>query len=183
MEFLSNRFILKEVSNNDLNEIHNLNSIPEVDKYNTLGLPVSIKETRDLVIGILESQNAIPRIRYVFIISEMKSDNFIGLAGLVIGKPNYLNAEIWYKIHPDYWNKGMATEAVEALLHFAFNNLKLHRIEAGCAIKNIGSIKVLQKSGFIREGHSRKLLPIRGEWVDNFNYAILEDDYFKNNLS
>ncbi|MDR1201453.1 MAG: GNAT family N-acetyltransferase [Tannerellaceae bacterium] len=48
--------------------------------------------------------------------------------------------------------------------------------EAGVATENIRSIKVLEKSGMIREGLRRKILPIRGEWKDNYHYAIVEND-------
>jgi len=55
--------------------------------------------------------------------------------------------------------------------------LQLHRIEAGCSVDNIASSKVLEKVGMTREGMKRKKLPIRGEWKDNYFYAILEDDF------
>jgi len=91
----------------------------------------------------------------------------------------YKNAEIWFKLHSKYWNKGFATEAVNRVLHFSFIDLKLHRIEAGCAVENIASRRVLEKVGMIKEGHCRKLLPIRGQWVDNFEFAILDTDFDK----
>jgi RimJ/RimL family protein N-acetyltransferase len=61
-------------------------------------------------------------------------------------------------------------------LKFGFESLHLHRIEAGTATENINSIRVLEKIGMTREGRRRKILPIRGEWYDNYHYAILEDD-------
>lgn len=54
--------------------------------------------------------------------------------------------------------------------------LKLHRIEAGCAVGNIASIKVLEKAGMIREGRLRQVLPLKSGWSDNFQYSILETD-------
>ncbi len=53
---------------------------------------------------------------------------------------------------------------------------RLHKVEAGVAIGNIKSIRVLEKTGMTREGLRRKILPIRGEWVDNYHYAIVESD-------
>ncbi len=74
------------------------------------------------------------------------------------------NEQIIYKriIHLDHWRKGYTTEALTKLLDFGFNELKLHRIEAGCAIENIASNKVLEKVGMTKEGIKRKILPIRG---------------------
>ena len=177
MELQSQRLKLRELSLNDVDTIHQLHSLLETDKYNTLGVPKNIDETKNLVIDWTNAQYESPRKKYVFCIEDNHKD-FIGLFGLNIGKPNYRNAEIWYKLHSNYWNKGYATEAVKAILHFCFTELKLHRVEAGCATANIASIKVLEKSGMIKEGLKRKLLPIRGEWFDTFEYGILEEDYF-----
>jgi RimJ/RimL family protein N-acetyltransferase len=178
MELKTTRILLREISNDDIPQIHQLNSIAEVDKYNTLGLPKSIADTHDLINPLLIAQQQIPRERYIWLL-ENEDKEFIGLFGLNKGKPKYYNAEIWYKFSPVYWNKGYATDAVKCVLHFCFNELKLHRIIAGCAIENVASIKVLEKAGFIKEAHHRKILPIRGEWVDNYEFAILEEDYFK----
>lgn len=174
------RLVLREITIGEIPFIHLLNSFPEVDKYNTLGLPKRIEDTEKIVYSILDDQKLIPKPRYVCKINDLEG-NIIGLLGIVIGKPKYFSAEIWYKIHPTYWNKGYATEAVKGVLNFCFNELKLHRIIAGCATENIGSLRVLEKAGFVKEAHHRKILPIRGEWVDNYEFAILEEDYFKIN--
>ncbi len=178
MELKTNRILLREITVDGIPLIHQLNLIPEVGKYNTLGIPKSILKTQDLINPLLSAQQQIPRERYIWLM-ENEEENFIGLVGINKGKPNYFNAEIWYKFSPLYWNKGYATEAVKCVLNFCFNNLKLHRIIAGCTTENVGSFKVLEKSGFIKEAHHRKILPIRGEWVDNYEFAILEEDYLK----
>ena len=81
-----------------------------------------------------------------------------------------------YSLLPDYWGQGYATEAVRGLIGYAFEELGLHRLEAGVATGNLASIRVLEKAGMTREGLKRKILPIRGTWVDNFHYAILDED-------
>lgn len=93
-----------------------------------------------------------------------------------LGKAKYNNAEVWFKFDPKFWNRGYATEALNLILQFGFNDLKLHRIEAGCAIGNSGSIKVLEKVGMLRESHTRQLLPLKSGWSDNYGYAKLTTD-------
>lgn len=176
----SERLVLREINAGDLDFVHHLHGLPKVDEYNTLGLPENKLTTEKIINEWLEAMNVIPRKRYIFLIENLAHIP-LGLLGLNIGKPGYANAEIWYKLDPLFWAKGLATEAVKAILAFGFNQLQLHRIEAGCAVENIGSIKVLEKAGFIKEGRTRKLLPIRGEWHDNFGFAILEDDWQKLN--
>ncbi|MDB4584898.1 GNAT family N-acetyltransferase, partial [Draconibacterium sp.] len=72
------------------------------------------------------------------------------------------------------------TETARALINFGFKQCKLHRIEAGVATKNKASVRVLEKSGMTCEGIRRKILPIRGEWKDNFHYAIIENEFTQN---
>ena len=72
--------------------------------------------------------------------------------------------------------KGYATEALKEILRFGFDQLNLHRIEAGCAVENVASIKVLEKAGMQREGRKRQVLPLKSGWSDNFEYAILAAD-------
>ena len=134
--------------------------------------------TENIIKEWLVGQNAKPQTSYIFCLNLVDTKQFIGLIALNIGKPNYKTAEVWYKIHLDYWKKGYATEALTKLIDFGFTELVLHRIEAGCAVENIASIKVLEKVGMTKEGMKRKKLPIRGEWKDNYFYAILEEDFF-----
>lgn len=61
-------------------------------------------------------------------------------------------------------------------MNYGFNVLQLHRIEAGCAVANIGSAKVMEKVGMKQEGRKRKILPLQTGWSDSFEYAILETD-------
>jgi len=53
----------------------------------------------------------------------------------------------------------------------------LHRVGAGVAVQNAGSIRVLEKIGMKLEGRHRKILPLKEGWSDNFEYAILEEDW------
>ena len=162
-----------------LADVHALHSFPEVDEFNTLGIPASVLATEALLSTWIEGQGSLPRTTYIFQIERITDGQFIGLAALNLGKLNYHIAETWYKIHPAYWGQGYASEALTRLLAFGFKDLNLHRIEAGCAVENGASVRVLEKAGFIREGRKREILPIRGRWVDNYFYAILDSDFEK----
>jgi len=75
-----------------------------------------------------------------------------------------------------YAGKGHMTAAVTAVLPFAFGTLRLHRVEAACIPANIVSIRLLEKTGFRREGFARQYLCIDGLWQDHLLYARLKDD-------
>jgi len=174
----THRLHLRDIVMSDLNDIHLLLSLPETDRYNVLGLPDAIDVTQKWVEEWISAQSMEPRISYTLYMAHRDTNTFAGLIALVKGKANYRIAEVWFKTLPTFWNQGYTTEALGELLRFGFTDLNLHRIEAGCAVENIASIKVLEKAGMIREGLKRKLLPIRGQWFDGYLYAQLEDDFF-----
>ena len=179
MKLQTQRLSLRELLLTDLDNIHVLLSLPETDAYNTSGIPGTKQTTENIIREWLAGQKQNPRNSYTFCIVLQDSKQFIGLIGLNIGKQNYRIAEVWYKIHKNYWRNGYATEALTSVLEFCFIDLKLHRIEAGCAVENVASIKVLEKVDMTKEGRKRKLLPVRGAWMDNYFFAILEEDFFK----
>jgi ribosomal-protein-alanine N-acetyltransferase len=68
------------------------------------------------------------------------------------------------------------SEALSALLPFAFDRLGLHRIEAACLPRNGPSRGLLEKLGFREEGYAREYLRIDGTWQDHVLYGLLRQD-------
>jgi RimJ/RimL family protein N-acetyltransferase len=176
MEIITERLVLNEITWDDLKDIHGLHSIPEVDEYNTLGIPGNHEETRELIRKDVEAKMAVPQRSYTWRIMIKHSRDFIGLAGMILSNDKFKLGEIYYKLLPEYWGKGYATEVARKLIVVGFDTFHLHKVEAGVACENERSIHVLENAGMTREGLRRKILPIRGEWKDNYHYAIVEDD-------
>lgn len=82
-------------------------------------------------------------------------------------------AFIGYFLDKKHNGKGYTTEAARLLVDYAFTELKLHRIEAGVMPHNIGSIRVLEKAGFHKEGIAMKNVKINGKWEDHQMLAII----------
>jgi len=176
LSFKTNRLLIRDLNWDDLDFIHALHSIPEVHQFATLNVPESLNESKNYLEIYISQQNYHPRKEYGFCISTFDQKP-IGLIGLSNSLNKFQSAELWFKLNPEHWGKGYITEAASRVLYFGFKEMHLHRIEAGVATENIGSIKVLEKIGLQREGMRRKILPIRGQWKDNFHYAILEEDF------
>lgn len=176
MEINTARLILKEINWDDLENIHNLHSIPEVDEYNCLGIPENIEETKAFLLPFIEEQKLDKRKKYFWKIIIKETNKFIGIAGYSLSLDKFKLGEIYYKLLPCEWGNGYATELAKELIKTGFEIFNLHKVEAGVEINNIASIKVLEKCGMTREGLRRKILPIRGVWKDNYHYAIVEDD-------
>ena len=170
------RLRLSEITMEDLENVHQLLSVPAVDEYNTLGIPATIKETKEIITPWIKARLKIPRDSYTWKIIIKETGQFIGLAGFSLSNNKFRLGEIYFKLHPDFWGRGYATETAKRLIRAGFENFNLHKVEAGVATENIRSIRVLEKAGMTREGLRRKILPIRGEWKDNYHYAIVSGD-------
>ena len=83
---------------------------------------------------------------------------------------------IGYWIGAPFANKGYMTAAVRALIPYSFTALRLHRLEAACIPNNAASIRLLEKTGFRREGYARGYLCINGIWQDHLLYGRIKDD-------
>ena len=89
----------------------------------------------------------------------------------------FQNCYLGYYLFEKFTGKSLMTEAVEIVLRHAFQNLKLHRVEANVQPENTPSIAVLQRCGFTKEGFSRKYLKIGGRWRDHERFAIIREDW------
>lgn len=81
-----------------------------------------------------------------------------------------------YWIGQPYIKQGYMSAAVRALIPAAFEMLRLHRLEAACIPTNLASVRLLEKTGFRREGYARAYLCINGMWQDHLLYARLRTD-------
>ena len=170
------RLQLRPVEDSDLQAIHLLHSLPESVRYNTLGIPRSAEETRMILADWIKERWKKKPENYVFALELKEDASFLGLIALKLNAEKYKSGEMWYKLYPTNWGKGYATEAVKEVIQFGFQNLQLHRLEAGCAVENKASVRVMEKAGMTLEGRKRALLPLENGWNDCFDYAILSID-------
>jgi [ribosomal protein S5]-alanine N-acetyltransferase len=107
-----------------------------------------------------------------------KSDNAIvgGLTLANIRRGVAQAGSLGYWMGERYAGHGYMTAAVRALIPFSFGSLRLHRLEAACIPTNVASIRLLERTGFMREGFAREYLCINGTWQDHLLYALLKDD-------
>ncbi|WP_149277290.1 GNAT family N-acetyltransferase [Pareuzebyella sediminis] len=100
---------------------------------------------------------------------------FCGLCGLIRQKDIYRkSAEIGYWVGEPYWGQGLATKAISLLVSHAFEQLGLVRVYAGVFEYNLGSMRVLEKNGFLREGISKKAIFKNGEFWDEYRYGLVK---------
>lgn len=114
---------------------------------------------------------------YPFLVFSPDGETLLG--GLTLGQIQRgvtQSCVLGYWMGARYANKGYMTAAVRAVAGFAFDTLRLNRIEAACLPHNAASIRLLEKVGFTREGYARRYLCIDGRWQDHLLYGLVRDD-------
>jgi ribosomal-protein-alanine N-acetyltransferase len=116
-------------------------------------------------------------LAYAFLI--FRSDDNVMVGGLTLANIRRGVAQagsIGYWVGAPFVRKGYMTAAMRALIPYGFTTLRLHRLEAACIPDNTASIRLLERTGFKREGYARGYLCINGIWQDHLLYARLKDD-------
>lgn len=174
----SERVILREMEEKDWIDVHKYASQEKVCQYQPWG-PNSEQESEEFVNQILIDVKKDPRSRFVFAVVLDESTEMIGAGEINIRDYSNRVGEIGYIVNPQYWGMGFATEVANLLIEYGFNDLNLHRIYATCDPRNIGSSKVLEKVGMIKEGKMREDLLLKDGWRDSLLYSILEHEWVK----
>ena len=115
-------------------------------------------------------------IEVVFAITLKGSDEPIGAIGLTLNL-NHENAELGYWVGKPFWGRGYCTEAAQAVLRYAFTELRLNRVHARHFSHNPASGRVIQKIGMKHEGHFRQNVKKWERFIDTEFYGILRSEF------
>ena len=113
----------------------------------------------------------------VFAIEYRENRKMIGTIGFMWINREYRSAEVGYSLNRSYWNRGIMTEALDEVLRYGFEQLRLNRIEAIHELDNPASGAVMRKCGMRYEGTLREKLFNKGRFVDVDLYAILRRNH------
>lgn len=104
----------------------------------------------------------------------------IGMCFLHSIQRQHKRAEIAFNLARPYWGRGLATEAVRAVLEVSFSTYSFNRIEGNCMIGNVAAGRVMEKCGMSFEGVLRQFLFAKDAFHDARLYAILRDEWDRN---
>ena len=105
-------------------------------------------------------------------ITEKNDESLIGTICLWNISNENFRAEVGYALHPDFHGKGFMSEAMDVVVDYGFNKMKLHSIEAHVHPDNLASINLLQKKVFKEEGHFTENVFFNGKFLDTVVYAL-----------
>jgi ribosomal-protein-alanine N-acetyltransferase len=157
----TNRIILRKLLYSDKHDILAYAKNPEVSKYllwDAHQSEIDTIEFLNIIYSAYNKNNAAPWG------IELKSSNkIIGTAGFIAWNKKIHEAEIGYALSQEYWNQGIISEAINEIVKFGFDILKLEKITARCKAQNIASYKVLEKSGFLYDSSVNEQMIIKGK--------------------
>jgi ribosomal-protein-alanine N-acetyltransferase len=172
------RLVIRDHVMDDIEPLHNLLSDEESMYYLPDICTDSLEESKiNLIESINESQKGPARIKYFFGIFD-KAENYIGEIGYTVfcvDPDGYKNVHLGYFIHKLHWEKGYATEAVKAVIDYAFTRNKVRKIETGCLTDNTASEKIMIKCGFTEEARKIEHTFLNGKWRTRVEYGLLNN--------
>ena len=168
------RLTLRAVRAADLEEVYFLRSDPRVMQYLDRPVAADRAEAKEY---LTKAVNQIAENQGItWAITEKGKDKMIGYIGYWrIDFANY-RAEVGYALHPDFWRKGLITEALTAALDYAFEQTDIHSVLANVNPVHVGSIAVLKKQGFRQEAHFREDYYFNGKFIDSAIFCLLKTD-------
>lgn len=106
-----------------------------------------------------------------------ETNTMIGTCGFTSFQYAHNCGEVGYVLNREYWGRGIAPEAVSAVLQIGFAELELHRIEAKFMKGNERSLRVMEKCGMAFEGYSRDSMWVKGEYKTIGRAALLSHEF------
>lgn len=166
------RLLLRRVTNDDANAVFEIRSNPETMKFIPRPLLKNTDEALELIAEIDGKITTNTGINWAITLKD--NPKLLGIIGYYRTQPENYRSEIGYILLPEFHGKGIVSEAVNRLIKFGFEDLKLHSIEAVIDPDNVASEKVLQKCGFVKEAHFKESDFYEGRFLDKVIYSILE---------
>lgn len=146
------------------NAIHVMASDPEVSKYIGWPLTKSVDETMDYVKEMISREEA-GSFKYANIVDK-QFGTLIGTAMLFGHDESAQHAEIGYVLDRNLWGKGLGTEIVNLIQDVCFNAFGLRKLHARVVSENVGSVRILEKNGFVEEGRLKDYYNIDDQFMD-----------------
>ena len=169
--------ILRKPVMKDAKDIFRYASDPEVARYVLWEPHRSLSEIRSFVRYLRSRIRAGYPSSWVVTLKE--TGTVIGTIGFIWYSDENRSAELGYSFSRKYWNRGYATQALQAVIDAVFHSVPVNRLEAQHDVRNPASGRVMEKCGLRKEGVLRNRILNKGEYVDAALYALLRADWEK----
>jgi RimJ/RimL family protein N-acetyltransferase len=172
----SSRLILRRLRESDLEPFCRYRSDPRVARYQDWE-SFTMEEGLRFFEGQAKLHPDVPGTWFQMAIELAATAELIGDCGLHTPSDRPGLAEIGFTMAAEHQGRGYATEAVSRLLDYVFGSLGKHRAIAVTDARNAPAVRLLERVGMRREGHSIENVWFKGRWGDEYQYALLEREW------
>lgn len=169
------RLVLRKVTKDDADSLLTYLSDEEVTRHMGLAPFVSAEDALDEIGWYQSIFDNGTGMRWG--ITMEGQDRIIGSCGFLNRTQKHNRAEIGFELSREYWGKGIAAEALRAVIEYGFSELDLNRIEALIEPANSPSQKLVEKNGFVKEGLLREYEYTQGKYDDLYMYSLLKREF------
>jgi RimJ/RimL family protein N-acetyltransferase len=170
------RVVLRALAPDDAAVIFAYRSDPEVARYQSWE-PAALDDVRAFIREPPASPAYAPGTWEQFGIVLRDTGELIGDCGVHVLEHDPQQAEFGITVASGWQGRGLAREALAALMAIVFGTLRKHRLSCSVDPRNVRSIALMERTGFRREAHHRESLWLNGEWVDDLIFAMLRREW------
>lgn len=167
----SERLLLRRFAAHDASGLAAYRSDPDVARFQSWDAPFALAQASALIAGFAAGDPDEPGW-FQWAIERVDEPGIVGDLGVNL-LDDERQAAIGYSMDPAFQGRGYATEAVARMLDHLFDEKGLRRVSAECDTRNDSSVRLLERLGFRREAHLRSSTWSKGEWCDDYLYALL----------
>ena len=171
------RLILRPFNADDFDDLYAYQSRPDVARYLTWEARDRAQARRALEEQCAETTLDAEGKWLTFAVVWREANRVVGEVGLKWLSRKHRQGETGFVFNPEYHGRGLATEAAEAMLALGFGKLGWHRIIGSCDPRNRASARLMERIGMRKEAHFVHSLFLKGEWVDELVFAILDQEW------
>jgi RimJ/RimL family protein N-acetyltransferase len=174
---LTERLLLRPFATSDFDALLAIQSRADVARY-LYWDPRTSAEVREALAVKIRATAIVSEGDNLSLAAELRSTGeLIGDCNVHWTSAEHRQGEIGFVFHPDHHGRGYATEAAEALLALAFDELRLHRVIGRLEERNTASARVLERLGMRKEAHLVENEHVKGEWQSEVIYALLDREW------
>ncbi len=165
------RLLLRQLGDQDVNEVFGMRSDPEVMRYIPRPLAVTPADAKALIQMQNDYIEKGEKINWG--ITAKSTGKVIGTIGFVNISPEHFRAEVGYSLSTAWHRQGIMREALRCVLKYGFEHLNLHSVEAIIDSENIASGQLLLTTGFVQEAFFREDFFYNGQFSNSIHYGML----------
>ena len=172
--------VIRDPNLEDINGYHQLLS-DELTLYYWLSSTSSLEQNRYKLEEAVAEARSINRTKYFFTIEHRETKRYVGTVGYTVVNITPIGKVVGagYAILPEFRGKGYPTEALRAVIRFAFEEDGVYRMVAGCRKENHASERIMQKCGMIKEAEFKCHTWHDGQMKDRIEYRLLKEEYMQ----